>query len=144
MLDKPPDHCSETENEGRFRYCGILGGNIRQKEEGAAAKRDERRLWQGETIAQRQLIAAAGSFRPCCPAAFLGKSHDSQAVTRAGFCFHEPPWASTAAREEVGKKLNLSPGQVKRKARREHSEGQAGKELSGACDLSAILFFLRK
>lgn len=121
-LDKPPDHCSETENEGRLRYCGILRGDIRQKERGAAAKRDKWRRWQRETVAQRQLISAAGSFEPCCPAAFLGKSHHSLAVTRVGFCFYEPPWPGTAAREEVGRKLNLSPGQVKRKARRKHLE----------------------
>lgn len=60
--------------------------------------------------------------RPCCPAAFMGKSHHSLAVTRVGFCFHKPPWLSTAAREEMGKKLNLSSGQVKRKTRMGHSE----------------------
>jgi len=43
VLDKPPDHCSEAENEGRLRYCGTLGGGIRQKGGGAAAKRGERR-----------------------------------------------------------------------------------------------------
>jgi len=34
----------------------------------------------------------------------------------------QPPRPSAAAREEVGRKLNLSPDQVKRKARSGHSE----------------------